>query len=371
MRVAFVHEWLDTWAGSEQVLAQMLRVFPEADLFAVVDFLPETLRAQLGRDTRGTTFIQRLPFARKHFRKYLPLMPLAVEQLDLRGYDLVISNSHAVAKGVITGPGQFHLCYCYSPPRYAWDMQEFYLGPGAWLKKYLLHRFRIWDAVAGLRPDAYLAISAYISGRIAKCYRRDAQVLHPPIDTDWFTPGAAKGAHYFTHSRLVAYKRIDLLVEAFRTMPERQLRVAGDGPERPRLERSAPENVHFLGHIDDSALREELRRARAFLFASEEDFGLAPLEAQACGTPVIAYGRGGVWETLHGHPGCSFFETQSPAHVAAAVRHFEAAGAVPDASICRANVLRFSRENFRHSFRATVETAWREWQARNALAAKI
>ncbi len=364
MKIAIIHEWLDTWAGSEQVLAQMLDTFPEADLFALVDFLDAPQRALLhGRKAR-TSFLQRLPFARRHFRKYLPLMPLAVEQFDLRGYDLIISNSHAVAKGVITGPEQLHLCYCYSPPRYAWDMQELYLGPGAWFKKYLLHRFRLWDVAAGQRPDAYFAISAYIAQRIAKCYRRESRVLHPPLDTAWFTPGGARATHFFTHSRLVAYKRLDLLVEAFRALPDRELRIAGSGPESARLARLAPPNVRFLGQLDDHALREELRAAKAFLFAAEEDFGLAPLEAQACGTPVIAYGRGGVWETLGGRPGCTFFAEQTPHAVTAAVRDFEAGAAAPEASTCRANALRFSREVFREAFAASVEAAWHDWQLR-------
>jgi glycosyltransferase involved in cell wall biosynthesis len=291
-------------------------------------------------------------------------MPLAIEQLDLRGYDLVISNSHAVAKGVITGPDQLHLCYCYSPPRYAWDMQDLYLGRGGWIRKYLLHRFRLWDVAAGQRPDLFFAISHFIAGRIEKCYRRAAEVLYPPLDTAWFTPGGERASHYFTHSRLVPYKRIDILVEAFRALPEQELRIAGEGPERARLERAAPGNVRFLGHLADEALREELRTARAFLFAAEEDFGLAPLEAQACGTPVIAYGRGGVWETLGQAPGCSFFTAQEPASIAIAVRAFELAPSLPEAQVCRENVLRFSEEQFRGAFRREVEVAWQAWRSR-------
>ncbi len=367
MNIAIVHEWLDTWAGSEQVLAEMLKAFPDATLFALVDFLPDVHRDKLGGRRAQTSFLQRLPLAHRRFRNYLPLMPLAVEQFDLRGFDVVISNSHAVAKGILTAPQQLHLCYCYSPPRYAWDLRETYLGRGNWIKRYLLHRFRLWDVAAGQRPDVFLAISNYVARRIAKCYRRDAAVLYPPCATEWFTPGAAaRDTHYFSHSRFVPYKRIEVLIEAFRQLPERELRLAGEGPERRRLQALAPPNVRFLGRIDDQALREELRTARAFLFAAEEDFGLAPLEAQACGTPVIAFAGGGVVETLGGAAGCNFFHAQEPGSVREAIDRFEASGPPPDAERCRSNILRFSRQAFREQLRRAVDTAWTEHRTRQA-----
>jgi len=357
MKVAIVHEWLDTWAGSEQVLAEMLEVFPQARLYALVDFLSSEHREKLGGRYAQTSFLQHLPGARRHFRKFLPLMPLAVEQFDLRGFDVVISNSHAVAKGVITGPDQVHLCYCYSPPRYAWDLQDTYLGRGSWLKRALLHRFRIWDVAASLRPDRYFAISHFIARRIEKCYRRQAEVIYPPLDTEWFTPGGARGQHYFSHSRFVPYKRLEILVEAFGALPERVLRLAGDGPGRKKLQARAPANVQFLGHIDRNALREELRSARAYLFAAEEDFGLAPLEAMACGTPVIAFGRGGVWETLRDAPDCVFFGEQTPGCVSEAVIRFEQTPETHSPQQRRAAVTRLSRETFRTQMRAAAEIA--------------
>ncbi len=368
MKVAIVHEWLDTWAGSEQVLSEMLEVFPGARLYALVDFLAPEHRAKLGGRIAQTSILQRFPGARRHFRKYLPLMPLAVEQLDLRGFEVVISNSHAVAKGVLTGPDQLHLCYCYSPPRYAWDLQDSYLGRGSWLQRLLLHRFRLWDAAAGQRPDLFLAISHFIARRIEKCYRRQSQVLYPPLDTGWFTPGGERGLHFFSHSRFVPYKRLDVLVEAFRALPQHSLRLAGDGPERRKLQARAPSNVAFLGHVDATSLRQELRSARGFLFAAEEDFGLAPLEAMACGTPVIALGRGGVWETLRDAPGCVFFRDQTAESLVSAILRFEEAPATSSPEARRSVAERFSREAFRAGLRETVAQAYAQLQRQRGTA---
>ena len=366
MRIAVVHDWLVTYAGAERVLEQMLAVFPEADLYSLIDFVPEDQRQFLGGRRVTTSFVQRLPFARTRYRQYLPILPLAIEQLDLSGYDLVISSSHAVAKGVLTGPGQMHLCMCYSPMRYAWDLQHQYLkeagldrGLRSGLARYLLHRMRLWDARTAAGVDDFIAISRFIERRIWKAYRRKSTVIYPPVDTEYYVPGGAREDFYLTASRMVPYKRMDVIIDAFGAMPNRRLVVIGDGPEMPRLRASAGPNVELLGHQPLPVLRDHLQRARAFLFAAEEDFGIAPLEAQACGTPVIGYARGGLLETVRGldHPSPTgvFFALQEPESVREAVGRFERESGAISAEACRANAMRFEPGRFRREFREFVE----------------
>jgi glycosyltransferase involved in cell wall biosynthesis len=374
MKIAIVHDWLDTWAGSERVLVEMAALFPAADLYALVDFLPQTERTRLNRAKIGTTFIQRLPFARRHFRKYLSLMPLAMEQLDMRGYDLVISSCHAVSKAVLTGPDQLHICMCYSPPRYAWDLQSEYLqqagldhGLLGWIARRMLHQLRLADLRAATGVDRFVAISHYIARRIAKCYRREAMVIYPPVDIPADLPTCERGNDYVTVSRLVAYKRVDLLIEAFRALPERTLHIIGDGPERLRLSMLAGPNVQLHGNLSDSERDRLLDQAAAFVFAAEEDFGIAPLEAQARGLPVIAYARGGTGETIAGlereMPTGVLFAAQDATAIAAAVRVFERERGRIAPEACRANAQRFSPQRFRAEFAAFVESTWREFDA--------
>ena len=370
-RIAIVHDWLPLYGGAERVLEQMLHVFPRADLYSMIDAIPEAERGFLQHKPVRTSFIQRLPGARTRYRGYLPLMPLAVEQWDLRGYDLVISSSYAVAKGVLTGPEQLHLCYCHSPMRYAWDLQGQYLaeagllrGPKSWLARVLLHYLRLWDARTADGVDHFIANSRFVAKRIRKVYRREATVIYPPVDTTLFQPGTAKEDFYFTASRLVPYKRVDLLVEAFAELPGRRLVVVGDGPEMSKIRRLAGGNVELLGYQSGAMLCDLMQRARAFLFAAEEDFGIVPVEAQACRTPVIAYGRGGALETIiPGRTGL-FFDEQTPAAVAAAVRKFESAPPgtfTPEAA--QQNASRFRVSRFRSEFQRFVEARWEEFKA--------
>jgi glycosyltransferase involved in cell wall biosynthesis len=372
LRVAVVHDWLVVYAGAERVLEQLLAIFPQADLYAVVDFLPDALRGCIGRRPVRTTFVQGLPGARRHYRSYLPLMPLAIEQLDLAGYDLVLSSSHAVAKGVLTGPDQLHVSYVHSPMRYCWDLQHQYLretgldrGLKGWAAKWLLHRLRQWDRHTADGVDHFVANSGFIRARIRRFYRRDAHVIHPPVDVASFTPGGLRDDFYLTASRLVPYKRIGLIVEAFAQLPGRRLVVAGDGPERDRIRARAGANVELLGHCDGATLRDLMRRARAFVFAAEEDFGIAPLEAQAAGTPVIAYGRGGATESIRGlgepRPTGLFFDAQTVPAIIAAVEAFERNEARFAPAACRENALRFSTERFVAEYAAFVERAWAEF----------
>ncbi|HVD33859.1 MAG TPA: glycosyltransferase, partial [Gemmatimonadales bacterium] len=253
MKTAIVHDWLVTYAGAERVLEQMLAVYPEADVYSLIDFVPEAERGFLGGRNIHTSFLQRLPGMRRRYRSSLPLMPLAIEQFDLSGYDLVLSSSYAVAKGVLTGPDQLHLCMCYSPMRYAWDLQHQYLretgldgGIKGALARWMLHRVRIWDQRTANGVDGFIAISRFIARRIWKVYRRESSVIYPPVDVEGFTPQGSRENFYVTASRMVPYKRIDLIVEAFAAMPERQLVVIGDGPEARRLRAKGAPNVRFL-----------------------------------------------------------------------------------------------------------------------------
>lgn len=364
MRVAVVADWLTCYAGAERVVEQILRVYPQADLFAVCDFLEGEDRSFIQGKVPTTTFIQRLPFAKRHYRKYLPLMPLAIEQLDVSGYDLVVSSSHAVAKGVLTGPDQLHVSYVHSPMRYAWDLQHEYLresgtehGLKSLLVRWLLHRIRIWDARTANGVDEFVANSRFVARRIRKAYRRHATVIHPPVDVDAFVPGESRDDYYLAAARLVPYKRMRLIVEAFAGMPDRRLIVVGDGPEMAQVKTAASgaPNVEILGYQPSPVLRDLLGRARAFVFAAEEDFGILPVEAQACATPVIAYGRGGALETvIEGETGL-FFHEHSVDSIREAVRRFDPLREKLDPLRIRRNAERFSVQRFRDALSGFVD----------------
>lgn len=365
-RIAFVHEWLVTYAGSERVLEQMLACFPEADLYSVIDFLPEADRSHILNKSVTTTFIQRLPWARARYRHYLPLMPLAIEQLDLSAYDIVISSSHAVAKGVITGPDQIHICMCYSPIRYAWDLQHQYLaesnlesGLKGWLVRLILHKIRLWDIRTERGVDHFIAISKFIERRIWKVYRRESTVIYPPVDVESFELREDKEDFYLAASRMVPYKKMELIVEAFAAMPGRKLVMIGGGPDYAKIRAKAVSNVTLLGFQEFKVLRDHMQRAKALVFAAEEDFGITPIEAQACGTPVIAYAKGGAVETIRGincpEPTGVFFDTQSVESIVDAVNRFE--NLVISSRACRQNAQRFSIARFRDEFDGFVARA--------------
>jgi glycosyltransferase involved in cell wall biosynthesis len=375
MRVAMIHEWLTTLGGSELVLGQMLDVYPDADLFSLIDFFPPEHRALIRGKSATTSFLQHLPLVRSKWRMYLPLMPLAVEQFDVSGYDLVISNSHAVAKGVLTGPDQLHICMCYSPMRYAWDLQHQYLngsglrrGLRSMLARRSLHKLREWDARTAYGVDAFIAISSFIARRVWKAYGRDATVIYPPVDTNVFTPpppGSHRDGYYLAVSRMVPYKMTGMIVEAFSAMPDRRLVVIGDGPELRAISKRAGRNVELLGFQPRQVIIEYMRKARALVFAAEEDFGMVPVEAMSCGTPVIAYGHGGARETvLTGPQGTGIlFDAQTTESLTAAVRRFEN-GAGFDPAHLRAHAERFGPERFRREFRDLVERERQRFDAR-------
>ena len=373
LRVAVVHEWLTTYAGSEKVVEQILKIFPQAELFVLVDFLDDKKRALFGGRRPSTSFIQHLPRAKKHYRNYLPLMPLAIEQFDLTGYDLVISSSHAVAKGVITGPNQTHISYVHSPMRYAWDLQHQYLresrlnkGVKAWIARICLHYLRIWDVRTAHGVDQFIANSNYIARRIRKAYGKESVVVYPPVDIEHFKLNRHKENFFLAASRMAPYKCMPMIAEAFAGMPDKTLIMIGDGPEFETVQRIAEKaaNIKLLGYQTDAELADYMGRARAFVFAAEEDFGIMPVEAQACGTPVIAYAAGGALETVIADSDPEtrtglFFDKQSTDALKSAVDKFESMGEfLPD--ICRANAERFSQQIFIAAFiqvlNSTIQT---------------
>ncbi|MBP7991174.1 MAG: glycosyltransferase family 4 protein [Rhodocyclaceae bacterium] len=374
MKIAIIADWLTTYAGSERVLEQMIACYPQADVFAVVDFVPEESRGFLQGKKPVTTFIQELPGAKRFARHYLPLMPLAVEQLDLSGYDLVLSSSHAVAKGVIVGPDQLHISYVHSPIRYAWDLQHQYLKESGldkrsigWLARWFLHKIRLWDVRTQFGVDEFLANSRFIARRIHRVYGRDATVIYPPVDVDAFSLCEVKDDFYLTASRMVPYKRMNLIVEAFATMPDKTLVVIGDGPDFDEIRAKATPNMRMMGYQPFSILRDHMQRAKAFVFAAEEDFGITPVEAQACGTPVIAFGKGGALETVRGldavgvEPTGVFFNEQSVASIVDAVQRFESNQAQFVPATIRQHAERFSVAQFRERYTHFVDRAWDRW----------
>lgn len=327
LRVAIVHYWLVGMRGGEKVLEEFCEIFPQADIYTHVA-IPEKLSEKLRRHRIVETFIARLPGGRKHYQKYLPLMPLALEALDLSGYDLVISSESGPTKGVITAPETAHLCYCHSPMRYIWDQYHIYRSQAGWMTRLMMpilaHALRIWDQSSAARVDHIVANSDFVRRRIAKSWGREATVVHPPVDLDVFTPqaGVQPGNFYLYVGELVSYKRVDLLIDAFNENG-RKLVIIGDGGERDALEKRATGNIVFHGRATFDELREHYARCRALLFPGVEDFGIVPLEAMASGRPVIAYARGGALETVKDGVSGIFFDRSDSASVNAAIERFE------------------------------------------------
>lgn len=359
IRVAIVHDWLVTYAGSERVLEQMLTVFPDAELYCLFETLSSSEKSHFGNRNVNTTYLQKIPDIKNKYRSFLPLFPHAISTVDVSQYDVVISSSHAVAKAVKTRENQLHICMCYSPMRYAWDLRGQYLaetgldkGIKGKLANWLLDRLQRWDLKTAGNVDYYIAISEYIKERIQNCYNRGADIIYPPVDTDFYSPGNKKEDFYFTASRMVQYKKIPLIVEAFSHMPDKNLIVIGDGPELVKCKEMKSNNVELLGYQDSDVLLDYMGKAKAFVFAAEEDFGIAPLEAQACGTPVIAYGKGGARETIvaddNGASTGVFFHEQTVDSIVDAVKRFESITISPKA--CRKNAERFSVERFQSEF---------------------
>lgn len=374
MRVAVVHDWLYVVGGAEQVLREILRCYPNADVFTLFDVLTPADRAKIGFTKSQTSFLQKMPLIGSRHRSYLPLMPLAIEQFDLSSYDLVISSSYAVAKGVLTGPNQVHVAYVHSPMRYAWDLQHAYLNESGYahglksaVARMILHRMRIWDSRTAHGPDVIIANSQFVARRIQKIYGRRAEVIYPPVTLSSQKPEMPRGRHFLAASRLVPYKKIEAVILAFNELPDLELVVAGAGPEADRLKELAGPNVTFAGFVSDERLRELMATARAFVFAAEEDFGIIVVEAQSEGTPVLALGRGGARETVStalGRRTGLLFDTPDPQTIADCVRSFIVQESLFSRTDCRAQASRFSAERFRAEFTATINAVMAHAQTR-------
>lgn len=370
MKTAIIHEWLVTVAGAESVLRSIYKLYPG------------TLHA-LFHDPRGlqgsewenlpviTSMLQRWPFLKHHHRAALPLFPMAIEQFDLRDYQLVISSSYAVAKGVLTSSDQLHICYCHSPMRYVWDLSFQYLeasglnsGLKSFLARSIFHYIRLWDAVSATRVNEFVANSHYIANRIQKCYNRPATVIYPPVDVERFSISPNRDKYFITVSRLVPYKRIDLLVQAFNHL-KLPLLIIGDGPARKGIEKIAGKTITILGYVPPHEMEIYLSKARAFVFSAEEDFGIVNVEAQAAGVPVIAYGRGGALETVIDNETGLFFYRQTIDAVVNAIERFCAMEDRFDPKVIRHNAERFPRSRFEHEFKAFVDAAWERFPYKN------
>ena len=362
LKTAIVHDWLAEYAGSERCTESFTNLWPDADIFTLVDILNEEQRKIVLKGKHPqTSFIQKLPFARKNHRIYLPLFPYAIEQFDLSDYKLIISSSHAIAKGVLTRYDQLHICYCHTPIRYAWDLYFRYLedagiksGIKGWYVKRTLHKMRLWDVLASRRPDYLIANSNHIAKRIKKIYDRDADVIYPPVDVGKFSIGTQKENYYLTVSRFTNYKRIDLIVRAFNNMPDKKLVVVGGGAEEKKIKSIAGKNIEVLPFQEQDSVKKLMQKAKAFVFAADEDFGIVVVEAMACGTPVIAWNGGGTKESvLNGETGILFPE-QSAESIVNAVKEFEKTENKFSPEIIRNHSKKFSRKNFENKIREFV-----------------
>jgi glycosyltransferase involved in cell wall biosynthesis len=353
MKVALVQDWLTEMGGAEKVFKQFYHLYPDADVYTLV-YDREILRQlQIPEKKVTASFIQKLPFAKKKYRNYLPLFSLAIESFDLSSYDLIISSSYCVAKGVLTNAQQKHICYCHSPVRYAWDLHHQYLqeaglkkGFKAFLVKYFLHKLRIWDVISTNRVDDFVSNSDFIKQRIKKVYARNATVIYPPVEIEKFKVKENKEDYYFTCSRMVPYKKIDLIVETFSKLPDKKLVVIGSGPDFDKIKKLASSNITLLGYQPFEVLHNYMMNAKAFVFAAEEDFGIVPLEAQACGTPVIAFKKGGALETVLEDITGVFFEHQTIESLQQAIFKFENIHQNFDSSLIRKNAERFGTDVF-------------------------
>lgn len=372
MKTAIIHEWVTVIAGSESCFKVFTEIFPEADIFLLVSDKKSLEKLNIDASRVTNSFIQKLPLAKKRWKSYLPLFAYAVEQFDLRDYDVIISSSHAVAKGVITSPSQTHICYMYSPIRYAWDLYHQYIqeanltkGIKGLLAKSVLHYLRIWDIGTANRVDEFIPISNYIKKRIWRAYRRESyKVIYPPVSVDQFTLHEDKEDFYLAASRLVPYKKIDLIAETFSKMPDKKLIIIGDGPEFKKIKSKSGRNVEVLGHQKVEVLKDYMQRAKAFVFAAEEDFGIIPIEAQACGTPVIAYGRGGSLETVKGKFSTQpitdndtgvYFDRQRVDSLMNAICYFEENKHKFNPIKIREFALRFDKKTFKNDIKKTFK----------------
>lgn len=368
-KIAIVHEWFVDYSGSERVVEQLLNIYPDADLFAVVAFLPEELKFFIKNKTVKTTFIQKLPFAKKWYRNYFPLMPFAIEQLDLSEYDIIISSNHAVSKGVLTNSEQLHISYCHSPIRYAWDLYHQYLkeanirwGIKGLFARLSLHYLRLWDVASSNKVDYFVSNSNFIGRRIRRVYHRFSTTIYPPVDTTKFELCDKKEDFYLTASRFVPYKKIDLIVEAFSKMTDKKLVVIGNGPDFDKITKQKYPNITFLGFQSFEVLKENMQKAKGFVFAAIEDFGITPVEAMACGTPVLALAKGGCNETVVDGISGYLFENQTSESIIECILKFEKNYQIFDANTIRNHAENFNIERFKSTFSVFVDAKYQKFK---------
>ena len=371
MKKALIHDWFSTYAGAEKCVESFTNVWDDFEIYGLIDFLSDANRDKILKGKYAhTSFVQKLPSAKKKYRNYLPLFPFAIEQFDLSSYDVVLSSSHAVAKGVLTHSNQLHISYVHTPIRYAWDLYHQYLhesglnhGLKGILAKYFLYKIRLWDVSTANRVDHYIANSHYIARRIKKAYGKSSDVIYPPVDIDKFALRESKSDFYLTASRMVPYKKIDLIVEAF-SQTDKKLLVIGDGPDMGKIKSKASKNIELLGFADDKTMADLMGQAKAFVFAAEEDFGITPVEAQACGTPVICFGRGGALETVREGISGLYFMEQNIRELLATVDKFEQSYDKFEPIKIRENSLKFSRTRFESEIKSYVEKKYEEFKER-------
>ncbi len=361
MKKALIHDWFYTSGGGEKVVESILRIWNDCEVYALIDFLNDEDRNRILQGKKVTTsFIQKLPTAKKNHRKFLQLFPLAIESLDVSNFDIILSSSSSIAKGVLTNQNQLHICYCHSPMRYAWNLHFDYLkskglqsGIIGFYARHVLHKIRQWDVINSYRVDYFIANSHYIAKRIKKVYNRDATVIYPPVNTDEFQLYEEKETYYVAAGRLVSYKKIDIIIQAFNNLTKKKLYIVGDGPEKTKLKKLASDHIQFLGNISQKKLVTLLQRAKAFVFAADEDFGILPVEAQSCGTPIIAYKKGGLLETVIENETGVFFDKQVPESIVDAINRFEKIHFPPYK--IRQNALRFSKDRFEREMKTFIE----------------
>ncbi len=360
MKIALVQDWFVVNGGAEKVVKEIVHLFPDADIFSLVDFLNDNDRRDIlnGKKSK-VSYIQKLPFSKKYYRHYLLFFPHAIESLDFSGYDLIISSSYAVAKGIKKSPKQIHISYCHSPVRYAWDLKKEYLKSLSWLaqqfSKPVLNYIRNWDLSTTSRVDLFIANSKNVAERIKRIYNRDSVVIYPPIDTKLFLPEENKDNYYFTSMRVVPYKKLDLIVDTFNQLPEKNLIVAGDGPDLEKIKQRAGKNIQFKGFVDRFQLVKLMQKAKAFILAAEEDFGITSLEAQSCCTPVIAYRKGGYLETVVEGKTGMFFNYQTVESLQEAILKFETSGIKFKKEDFLSNIQMYSVDKFRTSFKNCID----------------
>jgi len=363
LKTAIVHDWFAGYAGSERCVESFTNLYPEADVFVLFNFLTDEEQKIVVKNKKPhTSFIQNLPFARSNHRKYLPLFPYAIEQFDLSEYDLIISSSHAVAKGVLTNQNQLHICYCHTPIRYAWDLTHQYLkeskltsGIKGAFAKWVLHYIRMWDISVANRPDFFIANSGYIAKRIKKIYNRESFVINPPVDLNNFECSAGKDDFYLTASRFVPYKRMDVIAEAFSKMPDKKLVIVGSGPDEEKIKEKSGSNIEFAGYLNGERYKDYMMRAKGFVFAAEEDFGIVVIEALASGTPVIALDKGGTAETVQNGINGVHFSEQSVESIKEAVERFEKTRSGFDSIKIAENAKQYDRKIFEEKVRKFVD----------------